>query len=76
MCWSVPGKIIAIKDNTAEVEISGVKKDVVLDLIDGASVGEYVLVHAGYAIQKVSEDRAKFTIDFLKGAEADAEISG
>lgn len=67
MCWSVPGKIEKIKDNIAVVEISGIRKNVALDLISEPSVGEYVLVHAGYAIQKVNEDNAKFTIDFLKG---------
>lgn len=66
MCWSIPGKIIELKGNTAVVEISGVKKEVVLDLIDDAAIGEYLLVHAGYAIQKVDEEKAKFTIDFFK----------
>jgi len=66
MCWSVPGRITGIEGNIAEVEVSGVKKDVGLDLISDPAVGEYVLVHAGYAIQKVSEDRARFTIDFFK----------
>ena len=66
MCWSIPGKIISICDNTAKVEISGVHKDVGLDLIDNPAIGEYVLVHAGYAIQKVNEESAKFTIDFFK----------
>ncbi|MBU1083554.1 MAG: HypC/HybG/HupF family hydrogenase formation chaperone [Candidatus Omnitrophota bacterium] len=69
MCWSIPGKITGIKDNIATVDISGVRKDVALDLIDGPRVGEYVLVHAGYAIQKVSEDKARFTIDFFKGGQ-------
>ncbi|MFH1665024.1 MAG: HypC/HybG/HupF family hydrogenase formation chaperone, partial [Candidatus Omnitrophota bacterium] len=67
MCWSVPGKITGIDGNMATVEIGGILRSVALDLIDGAAIGEYVLVHAGYAIQKVEEDRAKFTIDFLKG---------
>ena len=67
MCWSVPGKIIEINDNLAKVEISGIERDVALDLISDPKEGEYVIVHAGYAIQKVDEDRAKFTIDFFKG---------
>ena len=67
MCWSVPGKITEINNNLAKVEISGIERDVALDLISEAKEGEYVLVHAGYAIQKVDEDRAKFTIDFFKG---------
>ncbi|MDP8258562.1 MAG: HypC/HybG/HupF family hydrogenase formation chaperone [Candidatus Aadella gelida] len=67
MCWSVPGKITEIKGKIATIELSGIKKDVALDLISEPEVGEYVLVHAGYALQKVSEEKAKFTIDFFKG---------
>jgi len=66
MCWSVPGKILEIKENIATIEISGLKKDIALDLIDDPKVGEYVVVHAGYAIEKVNEESANFTIDFFK----------
>lgn len=67
MCWSIPGKIINIKGNIAEVEIGGARRNIKLDLIDAPAVGEYVLVHAGYAIQKVNEENAKFTIQLLQG---------
>jgi hydrogenase expression/formation protein HypC len=67
MCWSIPGKIIEINGTVSTVDVAGVKKEVGLDIVPDAKVGEYVLVHAGYAIQKVSEDKAKFTIDFFKG---------
>lgn len=66
MCWSVPGKILDIKENIATVEISGLKKEIALDIIDDPKVGEYVIVHAGYAIQKIDEESANFTIDFFK----------
>ena len=56
MCWSVPGKIIEIKGNAGTVDFSGVQKTIVLDLLSNPEVGEYVLVHAGYAIQKVNEE--------------------
>lgn len=67
MCLAIPGKIIYIKDNTATVDISGIKKDIMLDLISGAGVGDYVLIHAGYAIEKVKESDAEATLDFFKG---------
>jgi hydrogenase expression/formation protein HypC len=67
MCWSVPGKIVDIKDNEGIVEISGVRKKVMLDLLTNPSKEDYVLVHAGYAIQKVNEKEANFTINFFKG---------
>jgi len=72
MCWSVPGRITEVNGNVAKVEISGIYRDVPLDLISDPAVGDYVLVHAGYAIQKVDEDKAKFTIEFLKGGNASA----
>lgn len=65
MCWSVPGKIIEIDGNVGIVELSGVKKKIALDLLTDPGIGEYVLIHAGYAIQKVDEDKARFTIDFF-----------
>lgn len=72
MCWSVPGKITEVKGNTAKVEISGVKREVAMDLIDAPRVGEYVLIHAGYAIQRVDEESAKFTMDFFSKKVRDA----
>jgi hydrogenase expression/formation protein HypC len=65
MCWSVPGKITKITGNMGTVELSGIHKDIALDLIEDPKIGEYVLIHAGYAIEKVDEERAKYTIDFF-----------
>ncbi|MBF0494007.1 MAG: HypC/HybG/HupF family hydrogenase formation chaperone [Candidatus Omnitrophica bacterium] len=67
MCWSVPGKVVRVEGNKAIVEVAGVKKDAALDLLNDVKVGEYVLIHAGYALQKVDEKSAKFTIKFFKG---------
>ncbi len=72
MCWAVPGRMIEIDGTTGIVELSGVKKDIALDLLSDVSIGDYVLVHAGYAIKKVDEERAKFTINFFKGFKKDA----
>ncbi|MDP8299426.1 MAG: HypC/HybG/HupF family hydrogenase formation chaperone [Candidatus Tantalella remota] len=69
MCWSVPGRIVDIEEQKARVDISGVERDIALDLITDPKVGDYVLIHAGYAIQKVDEEQAKFTIEFFKGAQ-------
>ena len=75
MCWSVPGKVVEIKGNAAKVEISGIFKDVGLDLINDVKIGDYLLVHAGYAIQKVDEEKAKFTIDFMQGKFSKTQMS-
>lgn len=67
MCWGIPAKIVKIQDNLGTVAISGLRKQVSLDLITRPHVGEYVLVHAGFAIQKVNEKNAHLTLDFFKG---------
>jgi hydrogenase expression/formation protein HypC len=68
MCLSVPGKIIKIDENMnmAEVDVGGFLRDISLDLCPDVSVGEYVLIHAGFAIQKVDEEEAIETLNLLK----------
>ena len=56
MCLAVPAKVIEIKDAMGKVDISGVTRDVSLMLLPETQVGDYVLVHAGFAIQKVTEE--------------------
>lgn len=61
MCLAVPGEILSITNSTATVDLGGIKQDVRLDLVDGATVGHYVLVHVGYAIQLMTPAEAKET---------------
>ena len=65
MCLAVPAKILSIQDALAKVELSGVTKDVSLMLLPEAQVGDYVLVHAGFAMQKVDEKEAEETYALL-----------
>ncbi|MBQ9615254.1 MAG: HypC/HybG/HupF family hydrogenase formation chaperone, partial [Selenomonadaceae bacterium] len=55
MCLAVPAKVLEIKDSLAKVELSGVMRDVSLMLLPEAKIGDYVLVHAGFAMQVVEE---------------------
>jgi hydrogenase expression/formation protein HypC len=57
MCLAIPGKIIKINGNTAKVEYGGVIKEANIEFVD-AKVGDYILVHAGFAIQIVPEELA------------------
>lgn len=66
MCLGVPGKIIEIKKNVAKVDVGGFLRDISIELCPGVSVGEYVLIHTGFAIQKVDEKEAKETLELLK----------
>ena len=62
MCLGIPAKIVKITDSVAEVELGGVKRKASLDLLEEAKVGDYVLLHAGFAIQKLSEKDARQTL--------------
>ena len=55
MCLAVPAKVLEIRDNLAKVELSGITRDVSLMLLPEAKTGDYVLVHAGFAMQVVEE---------------------
>lgn len=65
MCLAVPGKIIEIKDNTGIVDFNGVKREVRLDLVD-AKLGDYVIVHTGFAIEKMDEKDALESLEIWK----------
>ncbi|HII02485.1 TPA: HypC/HybG/HupF family hydrogenase formation chaperone [Methanosarcinaceae archaeon] len=70
MCIAIPGKVKAIvNENTATVDMGGVRRDVNMDLLGGASealLGKYVLVHVGYAISEISEEEGEETMRLLK----------
>jgi hydrogenase expression/formation protein HypC len=66
MCLGIPGRVIEIDKNVAKVDLGGVSRDISLDLCPDVSVGEYVLIHTGFAIQKVDEEEAKETLDLLR----------
>ena len=55
MCLAVPAKIVAIKDSLATVELRGVTREASLMLLPEAKVGDYVLVHAGFAMQVIEQ---------------------
>ncbi len=66
MCLAIPAKITELKDNRlATVDILGVKRDIALDLTPQAQLDDYVLVHAGFAIEVVDPDYAQETIDLI-----------
>ena len=70
MCLAIPALITEKKsDNLATAEILGVTREVALDLTPQAKVGDYVLVHAGFAIEVVDADYAKETIELVKQLE-------
>lgn len=65
MCLSVPAKILEINGTVAKASIGGSIIDVSLQLVDDAKIGDYVLVHTGFALEKIDEKEARKTLDLL-----------
>lgn len=67
MCIAIPGKILEINNNhIAKVDFDGIKQSVSLDMLPKAKIDDYVLVHAGFAIEKVNEAEAQKAIELFK----------
>ena len=66
MCLGIPMKIIQIDGNEAVVESGGLRKKIGLHLVNNVKVGDYVIVHAGFAIEKLNKKRAEETLKILK----------
>jgi hydrogenase expression/formation protein HypC len=66
MCLAIPAKIETINGDRAKVDIRGLKRQIGLALLPDAKVGEYVLLHAGFAIQRIDPDEAEETYRLLE----------
>jgi len=67
VCIAFPGKVLSIdEDHFAVIDISGTRREVSLDIVDEpVAVGDYVICHAGYAIQRIDEEVAMEKLAFL-----------
>ena len=75
MCLAIPSKITKIENNMATIDVEGVQREASLLLLEDARVGDYVIVHAGFAISKLDEAAARETLDLLREAIAAVENS-
>jgi hydrogenase expression/formation protein HypC len=66
MCLAIPSKIVKIQDNMGVIDVEGVQKEVSLLLIEDPRIGDYVIVHAGFAIQKIDEAEASESLKLLR----------
>ncbi|MCK4236482.1 MAG: HypC/HybG/HupF family hydrogenase formation chaperone [Candidatus Krumholzibacteria bacterium] len=66
MCLGIPMKVIEKKDNEAVAEAGGIRKNVRLDLLEETQVGDYVLIHTGYAIEKLDPEEARETLELIR----------
>ncbi len=75
MCLSIPSKVISINGNKAVVSVGGTEYEASLQLLDDVKINDYVLLHTGFAIQKISEEEAQETLNLIrKLGEIDHEI--
>ena len=73
MCLAIPSRITKIENNMATIDVEGVQREASLLLLEDARVGDYVIVHAGFAISKLDEAAAQETLDLLREAIAAVE---
>ena len=65
MCLAVPAKVVRIKGDVAEVDFGGVVRKANISLVD-TKIGDYVIVHAGYAIQTLDKKEAEETLEWFQ----------
>ncbi|MDH3868424.1 MAG: HypC/HybG/HupF family hydrogenase formation chaperone [Desulfuromonadales bacterium] len=68
MCLGVPMQVKTIENEVAMCEIDGVQREASLMMLDDVKVGDYVLIHAGFAIEKIDDDEAQLTLKALREA--------
>lgn len=66
MCLAIPGSIVTIQGTSATIDMVGVQRDISLALTPQAQVGDYVLVHAGFAIEVIDAEEARQTIELVR----------
>jgi hydrogenase expression/formation protein HypC len=76
MCLAVPAKIVSISGTLATVDMLGNTTKADISLLEKAAVGDYVMVHAGLAIQKYDEKEATITLELLKELVQTADENG
>lgn len=66
MCLAIPARITHINDQMGTIDMEGVQREVSLLLLEDARVGDYVIVHAGFAIHRIDEAEAKASLKLLR----------
>jgi hydrogenase expression/formation protein HypC len=76
MCLAIPSKIVEITGQTAKIDVDGVKRQTSLLMIQDPKVGDYVIVHAGFALHKIDEAEAIESLRLLRKAAASNREEG
>ena len=70
MCLAIPSQIVDIDNNMATIDVDGVKRETSLLLLEDPRIGDWVIVHAGFAIHKIDEQVARESLKILKDTAA------
>jgi hydrogenase expression/formation protein HypC len=66
MCLAIPARVVEVRpDQKAMIDLAGVRKEISTALLESVQVGEYVIIHVGYAIGKIDEDEARRTLEMF-----------
>jgi hydrogenase expression/formation protein HypC len=76
MCLAIPARVVALTaPDTARIDLAGVQKEISLALVDDVAIGDYVIVHVGYALTKLDPDEAERTLrTFAEAGLVDASV--
>jgi hydrogenase expression/formation protein HypC len=66
MCLAVPAKIVSIKNDRAVVEMEGLSKEISVELLENIECGDYVIVHVGYALNKLEREEAEAMLEMIR----------
>jgi len=73
MCLAIPAKVVELRDaDLAVIDLGGVRKEISLALVEDVRPGDFVIVHVGYALQKVDPEEAEKTLALFAGLDAPA----
>ncbi len=67
MCLAVPAQVVKLEGDSAEVELGGALRQVRLDLVEDVRLGDYLLVHSGFALHKMEDDEALASLEAWRG---------
>ncbi|MBK8323450.1 MAG: HypC/HybG/HupF family hydrogenase formation chaperone [Betaproteobacteria bacterium] len=74
MCLAIPARVVELRDaDLAVIDLGGVRKEISLALVEDVKPGDFVIVHVGYALQKVDPEEAEKTLALFAGLEAPAQ---
>jgi hydrogenase expression/formation protein HypC len=76
MCLAIPSRIVKIENEMATIDVDGVRRQASLFLLEDPRVGDWVIVHAGYAIHKIDEAAARETLELLRDAASIMDQTG